>query len=63
MMNDSIEYIVELAKKTGAACATVSDGHVIVLSRNRLKELLEKENNDSELVVIFVKRTPDNMKN
>ena len=53
--NDYGGFLVESAKLNGAACATVSDGHVILFKLSYLKELLEKHS-DQELLTIFVKR-------
>lgn len=54
----AVEYMIELAKLQGAACSTVSDGHVIVIRKDRLKSLLDERGN-GEVVVIFVKNKPD----
>jgi hypothetical protein len=52
--NKEIEFMVESAKRFGAACGTVKDGHVLIFNRSHLKDLLEKSN--EEMLVIFVKR-------
>ena len=52
----AIEHMVELAKLTGAACSSVSDGHVIVMRKDKLQTLLDQE---GDVVVIFVKSKPD----
>lgn len=49
---DKIEYMLECAKRTGAAASTVSDGTILVLSKTRLRALLEKD--ESEFAVVFV---------
>jgi hypothetical protein len=53
--NARIEYLMALVEHTGAACSTVSDGHIIVMKRDRLKKLLQ-QNSDSDTVVVFIKR-------
>lgn len=50
-----IDYLISSAKLNGAACATVSDGHVLVLTKDKLRVLLESKE-DSEIVVVFVQR-------
>lgn len=56
---DESEFMMELADRTGVACATVKDGHVLVFTKAQLEQLVAKagEAKDSK-VVIFVKR-PD----
>jgi hypothetical protein len=56
---ETVEYLVAMAKLTGAACSTVSDGHVIVMRKDKLQSLLDKE---GEVIVIFVKNKPDVLK-
>lgn len=55
------DYLMEVARTTGAACATVADGHVLILKKENLKKLLDEGN--SEFAVIFVKRSDLNPKN
>lgn len=57
-MGDETEYLLALAKTQGAACATVSDGHVLILRKDHLERLMSK-NPDSELLVVFVQRGSD----
>lgn len=51
------EYLVELAKAQGIACATVKDGHVLVFTKAHLEMLLaamaEKQ---QDKCIVFVKR-------
>lgn len=51
-----IDFLIESALKNGASCATVSDGHVIVIKKDTLKSLLD-DKNTSEIVTIFVQKT------
>lgn len=55
--DDPADFMFELVKKSGVACTTVSDGHVILIAKDRLKELLASvEAQGSEHCVIFIKR-------
>ena len=53
--DDGVEFLYEVVDKTGVACATVSDGHVIVFQRQKLLQLLQ-QTEGKDKVVIFVKR-------
>lgn len=53
--DDATEFLLEAAEANGVACATVTDGHVLVFKRTKLEEVL-KTTGDRETVVIFVKR-------
>jgi hypothetical protein len=53
------EYMWELARTQGVACSTVSDGHVIILSKQTLMNLLARASESKEgACVLFIKR-PD----
>lgn len=54
-IEETAEFITELADKNGVACATVKDGHVLLFKRKTLRELIEKFP-DKETIAIFVKR-------
>lgn len=57
--SDGIEYLLELADKTGVACSSVKDGHILIFTKSHLEQLLQKvvESGQNNCVV-FVKR-PD----
>lgn len=57
--DDIASFLLKSAEISGVACSTVSDGHVLVFTRQALVDLLDKAaaNND-EKIVIFLKR-PD----
>lgn len=55
--DDPIEYLVEQAERTGIACATTKDGHVLIFKKSQLEALLQKINESGRDVgVIHVKR-------
>jgi hypothetical protein len=51
---DELDYLMKSAQLTGAAVASVSDGHVLVLKKEKLRALLTT--NTSEFITIFVQR-------
>jgi DUF1009 family protein len=57
VQGDVGEYLIEVAKKMGVACATVSDGHVIILTREKIQEILAAAQ-DKGMVIVHIKR-PD----
>ena len=56
------EFLLEMAKaQGGVACATVSDGHVLVFSKQALMNLLaQASESGKDQVVVFVKRADMN---
>lgn len=57
VQGDVGEYMVEVARKMGVACATVSDGHVLIFTREKIQEILAASE-EKGIVIIHVKR-PD----
>ena len=55
--DDGVKFLLESVEQFGVACSTVSDGHMLVFKRSKLKELLE-QNPNQDVLAIFVKR-PD----
>ena len=56
---DGADFLLELAEKTGIACSTVKDGHVLIFTKNHLEGLLKAINDSGQdKCVVFVKR-PD----
>jgi len=55
---DVAEYLLEMTKYNGGVSAvTVKDGHVLVLTKRALENLLEQASkNEKEKVVVFIKR-------
>ena len=53
--NDNIQYFLDEAKRQGAAIRTVSDGKVLVLNTDWLRNLLE-QHADEENILIFLKQ-------
>lgn len=51
------DYMQKMADLQGCACSTVKDGHLLLMKKSFLRELLEKYP-DKEHILIFVKR-PD----
>jgi len=49
-----VELLMAVADANGVACSTVTDGHVLVFKRDKLRQILAT--NDHEHVVIFVQR-------
>lgn len=55
--DDPTEYLLEQAEKTGLACATTKDGHVLIFKKLQLELLLRKINESGrDIGVVFVKR-------
>lgn len=52
------EFMVETAKKIGVSCATVSDGHLLIFTKEKLQEILAAADPNSALIVVHIKR-PD----
>lgn len=52
---DPVEFFLDQARKVGASCATVEDGHMLIFKRDFLNSILEKHPNKEE-IVIFLKR-------
>jgi len=49
---------MELADKTGVACSTVKDGHVLVFTKSHLEQLLQKVvESGQDKCIVFVKRS------
>jgi hypothetical protein len=59
-LDEVADYMLALVERNGAACASVSDGHVLVFRRDTLERLLA--DNDADLLSIFVKTTANEMK-
>lgn len=55
-VDKKIQFMMGEVDRVGAAASTVKDGHILIFSRQYLKDLLEK--NASEKLIVFVKR-PD----
>jgi hypothetical protein len=56
---EGADFLMELADKTGVACSTVKDGHVLIFTKKHLEGLLEKINESGQdKCVVFVQR-PD----
>jgi len=53
--DDGLEFMMELMNLEGIACATVADGHVIVMTREKLLQILEALGDKKEFV-LFIKR-------
>jgi len=52
------EFLLELSKHQGGiSCATVSDGHILVMSKAAVERLLDAASgSEREHVVVFIKR-------
>lgn len=57
MTNDQldaqIDFLIKLARTNGSASTVTTDGHLVVLRKDTLVAALE--NNDNDIVVIFIK--------
>lgn len=52
---DSVaDYLKDVMERDGASCTSVKDGHVILIKRNVIEELLENTSGDS--IAIFIKK-------
>jgi hypothetical protein len=51
---DEFEFLLESVRLNGAASASVSDGHLILFTREKLKQLLDSTA-DNEIITILVK--------
>lgn len=49
------EFLLAMAEQNGVACATVSDGHVLVFKRSTLEKILA-QTEGKDTLTIFVKR-------
>lgn len=49
------EFLMEQAKANGVACSTVKDGHVLVFSEQKLRDMLAAAEGKG-FVICFVKR-------
>lgn len=49
------EFLLAMAEKNGVACATVSDGHVLVFKRSALEKILA-QTEGKDVLTIFIKR-------
>lgn len=53
---NGVQYLLQIMNQTGAACATVKDGHVILLNKNTLNHLMKQmEDSSKNHVVLFIK--------
>lgn len=52
---NEIDYLLKLVELQGIACATVSDGHIILIKREKLLAILE-QTKDKDTVSLFIKR-------
>lgn len=59
IVDNPAEMLVEMAKlQNGCACATVKDGHVLILSVAMMQNLIENAAmKGQDQVVVFVKRS------
>lgn len=53
--DNEIDFLLKIAEQNGVACATVSDGHVLVFKRSALEKILT-QTEGKETLTIFVKR-------
>lgn len=56
-VDKAVEFMMKQVDTQGAAASTVKDGHIVILNRQYLKDLLEKKPNSDKLI-IFIQR-PD----
>ena len=60
-IDEQLDFLFELARRNGSACTSTTDGHLIVLRKDTLNVLLEK--NDSDVAVIFIKKQAEKQEN
>ncbi len=53
--DDGVEYLKALADVQGVACASVTDGHVLIFKKWKLEEIL-KAIGEKDQAVVFVQR-------
>lgn len=55
--DDPAEYLIEAANREGIACASVSDGHVLIFTKKHLENVLATmAQSGQEKCIVFVKR-------
>jgi len=57
---DGVDALQEHARRDGWAASTVRDGHVLVLQRERFRQLLDSMPPDQEFLTVFLKRAVAN---
>lgn len=56
---EGAEFLLELAEKTGVACSTVKDGHVLIFTKKHLEGLLATINESGQDKCIVLVKRPD----
>ncbi len=56
----AVDYFTDTFKEVGAAASTVSDGHVIMLSRKMLQGLMDNNPDKSEFLIFLKRQTFEN---
>lgn len=55
---NAAEFMFEMLKHQGVACATVKDGHVLMFKRETLEALIERcRASGTDELAVFVKRS------
>lgn len=54
-VSEAVDYINVMVKNQGATCTSVKDGHIFVFKKSFLKDLLDKQLTDDNIVIFIQK--------